>query len=396
VSWNKVKLGDIAKVGAGNSAPQEDNLFEEGTHNFYRTSDVGKIRFGSIGDSKDKLNDIGIRGLKLHEEGTILFPKSGASTFLNHRVMLSCEGYVSSHLATIKAIQGKAVDKYLLYFLSTIESQNLVQDSNYPSLKTSAIEKIEFFLPSLATQQKIVAKLDAIFAEIDKAVLAKEANVKNSEALFKSYLFEVFEQGGTEWTDKKLTDVATYMGRGKSKHRPRNDASLYGGDYPFIQTGDVRNCDKFITSYTQTYNDKGLAQSKLWKANTVCITIAANIAEIGILSFDACFPDSVIGVVVDKEKVSEDFLYLMLLFAQQRIKDKSKGSAQENINLATFEDMFFKVAPLEQQKIIIQKFNDLKVLTDVIRDSNLKKLNDFSNLKNSILKKAFSGELVKD
>jgi hypothetical protein len=58
--------------------------------------------------------------------------------------------------------------------------------------------------------------------------------------------------------------------------------------------------------------------------------------------------------------------------------------------------MFFKVAPLEQQKIIIQKFNDLKVLTDVIRDSNLKKLNDFSNLKNSILKKAFSGELVKD
>jgi type I restriction enzyme S subunit len=288
--------------------------------------------------------------------------------------------------------------RFLFYGINSYlkEIESVTNFITVKHLSSKQIVNIDFPLPSFTTQQKIVAKLDAIFAEIDKAVLATEANIKNAESLFKCYLFEVFEQGGPEWTDKKLTDVAIYMGRGKSKHRPRNDMSLYGGEYPFIQTGDVRNSDKFITTYTQTYNEKGLAQSKLWKANTVCITIAANIAEIGILGFDACFPDSVIGVVVDKEKVSEDFLYLMLLFAQQRIKDKSKGSAQENINLATFEDMLFKVAPLEQQKIIIQKFNDLKVLTDVIRDSNLKKLNDFSNLKNSILKKAFSGELVKD
>jgi len=280
------------------------------------------------------------------------------------------------------------------YFISTAVGRKTGVAIKRIILKN--LKEIAIPLPSLATQQKIVAKLDAIFAEIDKAVLGTEANVKNAESLFKCYLFEVFEQGGSEWTDKKLTDVAIYMGRGKSKHRPRNDVSLYGGEYPFIQTGDVRNSDKFITNYTQTYNEKGLAQSKLWKASTVCITIAANIAEIGILGFDACFPDSVIGIVVDKEKVSEDFLYLMLVFAQQRIKDKSKGSAQENINLGTFEDMLFKVAPLEQQEIIVQRFNNLKISTNFIRESSFKKINELSNLKNSILKQAFNGELVKD
>lgn len=288
--------------------------------------------------------------------------------------------------------------KYLYYYLHFRKDYlpSVAVGATVKSLRLRHFEDFPIILFPINIQRNIVAKLDAIFAHIDKAILAAEANVKNSEALFKSHLFEVFEKGGQEWTDKKLTDLATYMGRGKSKHRPRNDASLYGGNYPFIQTGDVRNCDKFITTYAQTYNEKGLAQSKLWKANTVCITIAANIAEIGILSFDACFPDSVIGINVDKEKISEDFLYLMLLFAQQRIKDRGKGSAQENINLGTFEDMHFKVAPLSQQELIVQKFNDLKASADSIRNSNLTKINQFINLKKSILSCAFNGELVKD
>ena len=54
------------------------------------------------------------------------------------------------------------------------------------------------------------------------------------------------------------------VSRGKSKHRPRNDAILYGGNYPFIQTGDIKHSSMYITEYSQTYNETGLAQSKLW------------------------------------------------------------------------------------------------------------------------------------
>jgi len=109
----------------------------------------------------------------------------------------------------------------------------------------------------------------------------------------------VFENKGEGWEEKTLEQVSKIFGRGKSRHRPRNYEKLYGGNYPFIQTGDIRNCNHYITQYTQTYSELGLAQSKLWSAGTICITIAANIAETGVLTFEACFPDSVIGLVVN-------------------------------------------------------------------------------------------------
>ena len=98
------------------------------------------------------------------------------------------------------------------------------------------------------------------------------------------------------WEQKRLDEFGT-ISRGRSKHRPRNDPSLFNGEYPFIQTADVKNANFYITEYSQSYNDKGLSQSKLWKKGTLCITIAANIADSGILGIDACFPDSIMGFV---------------------------------------------------------------------------------------------------
>ncbi len=92
----------------------------------------------------------------------------------------------------------------------------------------------------------------------------------------------------TEWKVCKL-DKLGFVGRGKSKHRPRNDESLYGGEYPFFQTGDIKAATFHLMEYAQTYNQKGLAQSKLWQPGTLCITIAANIAETAILSIPGCF-----------------------------------------------------------------------------------------------------------
>ena len=97
-----------------------------------------------------------------------------------------------------------------------------------------------------------------------------------------------------EW---KTLDQLGSVSRGRSKHRPRDDESLYGGIYPFIQTADVKRSNFYITEYSQTYNERGLAQSKLWRAGTLCFTIAANIADSAILGIDACFPDSIMGFI---------------------------------------------------------------------------------------------------
>ena len=393
MSWQMRQLGEIAKVGAGNSAPQDDHLFSRDGAPFFRTSDVGRIRFGQIFESADRLNEAGSRGLRLLPKGAILFPKSGASTFLNHRVMLGVDGFVSSHLATIVADESSVIARYLLYFLVTVEAQGLVQDHAYPSLNLPVIAGIRVPLPSLPEQRRIVAILDEAFAGIATAKANAEKSLQNARDLVDSRLSEIFLKESSAWKRKTLREVALDFGRGKSKHRPRNDPKLYGGPYPFIQTGDVRNSDHLITEYSQTYSKVGLAQSKLWPKGTLCITIAANIAETGILDFDACFPDSVIGVVVDPEQTGNKFLEYLLRSVKARLKAKGKGSAQDNINLGTFENETFPFPDLDVQSRVTKEFDDLAEAVRDLESFYTRKLAALDELKQSLLQQAFSGQL---
>jgi restriction endonuclease S subunit len=189
-----LRLGELAEVGAGNSAPQNKALFEGGTLPFVRTSDVGIIHIGSIKSSRDLLTPEGAKGLKLFSAGTILFPKSGASTFLNHRVILTSPAYVSSHLATIKANAEIALDRYIYYFLQTVDARDLCQDQTYPSLNRDQIAGIKVPLPSLDEQQKIIEKLDGAFAEIELQKARLRVENDYVVALRQSLLSSAFTQ----------------------------------------------------------------------------------------------------------------------------------------------------------------------------------------------------------
>lgn len=153
------------------------------------------------------------------------------------------------------------------------------------------------------------------------------------------------------WKTYKLSDIGT-IARGKSKHRPRDAAHLYGGNFPFIQTGDVKGANHRLNCHSQTYSEAGLAQSKLWPKDTMCITIAANIAETTILNYPACFPDSIIGFIANKEKCDIDFVEYLMQHFQKEVQSHSIGSVQDNINLATFERINFLIPPLQEQKSI--------------------------------------------
>lgn len=149
----------------------------------------------------------------------------------------------------------------------------------------------------------------------------------------------------------KLSDIGS-LSRGKSKHRPRNDKILYGGKYPFVQTSDIKNANHILQTYEQTYNEIGLKQSKLWGKNTICITIAANIADSAILGFDACFPDSIIGLTVNDKIANYHYVEYLLQYYKRIIKNQSNGTSQENINLETFEQVYFDIPSLNEQNNI--------------------------------------------
>lgn len=165
-----------------------------------------------------------------------------------------------------------------------------------------------------------------------------------------------------------ITDLGS-VNRGKSKHRPRNDSILYGGKYPFVQTADVKNANLHLTKYTQTYNEIGLQQSKLWKKGTLCITIAANIAESAILGLDACFPDSIIGFL-PFDNIS-DTVFVKYLFDELKIyfKQISKGTTQDNLSISKICRAKLKVPDYATQKKIA---NILSAYDNAIENNNIR------------------------
>lgn len=165
----------------------------------------------------------------------------------------------------------------------------------------------------------------------------------------------------SELTTYKLEDLG-FLGRGKSRHRPRNDDSLFGGKYPFIQTGEVKAAEFYINTFEATYNEKGLEQSKLWDPGTLLITIAANIAETAILDIKACFPDSILGFIPDKDKADVRYIKYYIDTIKLRMQSISKGTTQDNLSLEKLRSINFKVPKVEtQQKIasILSAFDDL-------------------------------------
>ena len=171
------------------------------------------------------------------------------------------------------------------------------------------------------------------------------------------------------WNRVILEDLG-FVGRGKSRHRPRNAPFLYGNKYPFVQTADVKSANNKISKYSQMYSEDGLKQSKLWPKNTLCITIAANIADAAILDLEACFPDSVIGFIPDKEISDVQFVKYLFDILQVSIKQISQGAAQDNLSLEKLRSIKFLIPPLPTQRKIAKI---LSAYDDLI-ENNLKRI----------------------
>lgn len=295
---------------------------------------------------------------------------------------------------SLRANENVIYQKYLEIVIlgKNDEIYSLGRGAAQKNLDMARFRELKISYPkSLEEQKRIVKILDEKFAQLETIKAASQTNLQNAKDLFQSQLAKAFSN--TTWEKAKLEDIALDFSRGKSKHRPRNDKCLFGGDYPFIQTGDIRNADKYVTDYTETYNETGLAQSKLWQKGTLCITIAANIAETAILSFPCCFPDSVIGFIPNEKLTTVDFVYYLIQFFKSELQKMSKGAAQDNLNLAKFENMNFPLPPLPEQKRIVEQLDSLSEKTKALQNIYEQMLLDCEELKQSFLCKAFAGEL---
>ena len=237
-------------------------------------------------------------------------------------------------------------------------------------LNTSIVKNLFFPLPSKYEQVRIADFLDSECARIDAVIEQIRASIEEYKKLKQSVITQAVTKGirpgrkmkdsgvewigeiPEEWTCEKLKYVTT-ISRGLFNHRPRSDERYYNGNYPFVQTGDVAQATKYITSYSQTLNELGKSVSKEFPKGTLTMTIAANVGDVAILGFDAYFPDSVVGFV-PKEGITDLYLFYVLSAMKSEFVRTAIKSTQLNLNIERVKELFVPITTslVEQQKII--------------------------------------------
>ncbi len=237
-------------------------------------------------------------------------------------------------------------------------------------LYSEELGRVEAILPPAEEQAAIVRFLDHALLRLDKAIRAKRKTIALLNEQKQAIIHRAVTRGlnpdvplkdsGIPWLGKipahwevrRVKQISKIL-RGKFSHRPRNDASLYDGPYPFIQTGAVAKANKFITTYKQTLNQKGLSVSKMFPAGTLVMTIAANIGDVAILNFDACFPDSIVGFVPEG-KIDRDYLYLAFCCMKPELLREAPVNTQGNLNVERIGAMGVPLPSLEEQTGIVR------------------------------------------
>ena len=243
------------------------------------------------------------------------------------------------------------------------------------------LKRMLALLPPLPEQRAIVRYLDYVDRRIRRYVTAKRKLITLLEEEKQAIVNQAVTRGldpnvrlkpsGVEWLGhvpehwevRRLSQVSGIL-RGKFTHRPRNDPSLYDGPYPFIQTGDVAGASKMIIRYGQTLNDQGLAVSTMFPRGTLVMTIAANIGDVAILSFDACFPDSVVGFVPSKT-VYRDHLYYLFRAMKREFLREAPVNTQGNLNVDRIGSRKVVIPTLFEQADIVKYLDMATADTDV-------------------------------
>ena len=257
------------------------------------------------------------------------------------------------------------------------------QNIDYKRLSRSRLP-----LPPLAEQAAIVRYLDHFDRRIRRYIRAKERLIEllaeQKQAIIHQAVtgqidvrtgqpYPAYKDSGVEWlgkipkhwTVRRVKQIAQVL-RGKFSHRPRNDPPLYDGPYPFIQTGEVARAGRVITNYRQTLNKRGLAVTRMFPTGTLVMTIAANIGDVAVLDFAACFPDSIVGFV-PRNRVTRDILYYVFRAMRPELLRDAPVNTQGNLNIDRIGSKRIPLASINEQHQIVQQI-DAKVagLNDVI------------------------------
>lgn len=393
-SWAPTALGQVASFEMG-QAPPSSTCNKEGVGTVF-------VKAGEFGRNYPMVREWTTMPLKLATAKDVLICVVGATS---GKLNLGIDCAIGRSVAAIRP--SAAITQKLLYRQLQTQVERLRAESMGTAqgvISKQMLADTQVVIPPLAEQARIADQLDTLLARIQ----ACQDRLGAIPALLKRFRQAVLRAAtsgdltrdersrsdwSSDWTPMPLTALGE-LARGKSKHRPRNDPRLYGGPYPFVQTGDVAQSGGLIIQHRQTYSELGLQQSRLWPAGTLCITIAANIADTALLTYPACFPDSVVGFIANPKKCEALFVKWSIDVVKDDIEALAPATAQKNINLSVLNEVVIRTPDLAEQREIVRQGMALLAIADRIEARYVDALRHSERLAPLTLAKAFRGELV--
>ena len=401
-NWCWTRLGNVAMWGSGGTPSRKNPSFYQGDIPWIKT---GELNEGVIYDTEEHISKEAVEksSAKMFPVNTVIIAMYGAT--IGKVGIMGVPATTNQACACGVCSKGIEVT-FLAKFLQS-QKQNFIMKGKggaQPNISQQIIKNHPIALPPMAEQSRIVARIESLFAKLDEAKekiqeVLDGADLRRAAILHQAFTGKLTEKWRKEnnvsfdsWEEKKLGDIGV-LERGRSKHRPRNDPKLFGGSYPFIQTGDIAAAGMFITSHKQTLSDIGFQQSKLFPAGTLCITIAANIGDVSILSYDCCFPDSVVGFTPYEGIALSEYVYYLMTVIQQELEANAPATAQKNINLKVLNEVLITIPSIAEQQEIVRLLDSLLSREQSTATACEEALTTIDTLKKSILARAFRGEL---
>ena len=382
--WPTVRLSDVCTVTAGGTPSRANHEYFVGDIPWVK---IGDMLQGVVTETEESITPSAVQNsaAKLLPAGTVLI---SIFATIGRTAVLGVPATTNQAIAGLtphntEELSPTFLRRWLDSLVRTLEGR--ARGVAQVNVNSGILRALEIPLPPIDEQRRIAAILD----QADTLRAKRREALAHLDDLTHSIFLDMFGDPVTNplgWPVTTLTHLGQ-LDRGVSRHRPRNDPSLLGGRHPLVQTGEVANSGGYIRSYTSTYSDLGLAQSKTWPAGTLCITIAANIAKTGILTFDSCFPDSVVGFTSDKE--TTQYVRVWLGFLQGTLERSAPQSAQKNINLAILRNLPVPKPPAE----IIEEFAGHLERLEEAKNLAAADAQVLNGLFTSLQSRAFAGEL---
>lgn len=392
--WQWAKLSEICHVFAGSSAPQGKEYFDPSGPFFFRVSDLGKYgRNANLVESQDRLSHLALENcqLVLARKGTIIFPKSGAAITTNNRAMLGVEGYIVSHLMGIEPQESILLSDWLYYVICQIDMMDYSDNTGYPSLKKSNVEKIEIPLPPLSEQKRIVKILNEQMAAIEKARKAVCDYFDTTNILSSAYLRNIFSQDNLKrWPKKQFGDISQITAKQVNPTLPEYR------DLPHVNGENIESGTGRLT-YLNTAAEELMISGKYLfpKGSVLYSKLRPYLRKVALVDFDGVCSADMYPIQVDSKYLRPDFVAWLLLsdeFTNYAVSE-SQRARMPKLNRKQLFSWEAPVPPLDEQKEMINKLMLQMERATILNQKVEELVNTIEALPSALLRKAFRGEL---